>query len=313
MYSTVYWEISGVCNGNCPYCVTGKNCVIGRNMEDIKARKFISIDDFRETIKHLIETQTIVPGQTTLSLFNWGEPFLHPELESILSIICEHNLRYIISTNCSILKILPPHLLRNCERVIFSMSGFSQDSYNRIHGFDFEAVKRNLVSMVIIWRKSGYTGTFNISFHVYQFNITEIPYIKLFAKELNIECSPIFATLNGFKLMEAFRNKTMSYDQMEKTRSELITYFYKDLSSTPDRIEHCSQFDILTINEYCELLPCCGVERGLAVYSFGDIRKMSLQEIIQTKKNADFCKLCIKSGLLKYGESILTRPVQYYP
>ncbi len=307
MYKTVYFDISGVCNGDCPYCVTGKKCVIGRNEEDIKARKFVDVSEFEKTIDHLLAEKAISVSESILNLYNWGEPFLHPNFNDILQVLTDRNLKYSLSTNCSILKEIPAHLLVNLVSITFSMSGFSQKSYDKIHGFDFETVKRNIITMVIVWRKLGYTGNFLIQMHVYQFNIFEINLMSAFANELKISLSVVYAFLNGYRLLQSYRDGTMTYDQMKKTKSELVTYFYDDIEPAID--ESCSQFKFLTINEHCELLPCCGVERGLPLYSFGAVRDMNLEEIICAKRDAEYCKVCLASGFLSFGTEITKKQV----
>ncbi len=306
-YKNVYFEISGICNGKCPYCVTGINCIIGRNIEDIKARKFVDVDEFKFTITHLIENSIISPSESVVQLYNWGEPLLHPHFEKLLSILTKKGVRYGFSTNCSVLKELSPDVLTHLNNVTFSMSGFSQDSYNRIHGFDFEEVKQNITQMVHLWRKLGYRGSFTIAYHVYQFNILECQSAAKFASDLRIGVSFVHATLNGYNLMRSYFDDTMSREALKKCGSELITYFYKDIKR-PENYR-CPQFDNLVINEHCELLPCCGVERGMPLYSFGKIADMTLEEIKDKRLKADFCKVCAKIGMDYFGHAILGKKV----
>ncbi len=155
MYTSVYFEISGVCNGDCPYCLTGKKCVIGQNQKDIKARGFVNPHKFAETIDHLVTEKAISAKETIIHLYNWGEPFLHPHINQVLQVLYDRHFHYVISTNASIPKPIQPHLLQNLDLVILSLSGFSQKSYNRIHGFNFEEIKSNIIAMVTSWREVG--------------------------------------------------------------------------------------------------------------------------------------------------------------
>ncbi len=305
-YKRVYFEISGICNAKCPYCVTGINCINGRNIEEIRARKFVDVDEFEFTINHLIANSIISRRESVIQLYNWGEPCLHPHFEKLLSILTENGIRYGFSTNCSVFKELPPSVLTNLNNVIFSMPGFSRDSYNRIHGFDFEKIKQNITKMVMLWRKSGYKGNFVIAYHVYQFNILECEAAANFARELGIGISFAHAGLNGYALMKSYLDDTMSREALKKCSSELIMYFYKDIKRPKDH--RCEQFDFLTINEHCELLPCCGVERGMPLYSLGRINEMSLEQIKDKKLNAKYCKKCAEIGMDYIGEAIFRQP-----
>lgn len=304
-YKNVYFEVSGVCNAKCPYCVTGINCIIGRNIEDISARKFVDVDEFKFTINHLITNSIISRRESVVQLYNWGEPCLHPHFEKLLSILTENGIRYGFSTNCSVLKELAPSVLTNLNQVTFSMPGFSCDSYNRIHGFDFEQIKQNITNMVELWRKSGYRGSFIIAYHVYQFNILECEAAAKFASELGIGISFVHASLNGYNLLRSYFDDTMSRDALKKCSSELITYFYKNVKRPANY--RCDQFDYLVINEHCELLPCCGVERGMPLYSLGKISEMTLEQIRDKKLNAQYCTKCAEIGMDYFGTAILRR------
>ena len=53
---------------------------------------------------------------------------------------------------------------------VFSMPGWSQASYDRIHGLDFGRVVANIEATIQNVKEMGYQGRFMLSFHVYQFN-----------------------------------------------------------------------------------------------------------------------------------------------
>lgn len=304
-YKDVYFEVSGVCNAKCPYCVTGVNCIVGRNLEDIRARKFVDLEEFEFTVNYLIANSIISRRESVVQLYNWGEPFLHPHFEKLLSILTKNGVHYGFSTNCSVFKDLSPDVLTNLNNVTFSMPGFSFDSYDRIHGFNFEQIKQNITTMVNLWRKSGYKGSFVIAYHVYQFNILECEAAAKFASELGIGISFVHASLNGYNLLRSYFDDTMSREALKKCSSELITYFYKDLKRPANY--RCDQFDYLVINEYCELLPCCGVERGMPLYSLGKVSEMTLGQIKDKKLNAKYCKKCAEIGMDYFGTAILRR------
>jgi len=61
----------------------------------MKSRDFVAIID------SLLERGLIRPELTFVSLFNWGEPSLNPEIGSILDILCDLGFHYNISTNGS--------------------------------------------------------------------------------------------------------------------------------------------------------------------------------------------------------------------
>ena len=58
-------------------------------------------DTFDATLRNL-ERLHLIDSRTLVDLFNWGELFLHPDLQNIIRVINDHGLRYSISTNASV-------------------------------------------------------------------------------------------------------------------------------------------------------------------------------------------------------------------
>lgn len=85
-------------------------------------------------------------GFSHICLYNWTEPFLCQNLQDYTKIIKEYGLFCQLSSNLSFRRI--PHLLptlKNCDRLIVSLSGFSQAVYRINHrGGNIELVKKQL-------------------------------------------------------------------------------------------------------------------------------------------------------------------------
>lgn len=94
MYKLVYFEISGVCNARCPWCVQGN----GR-LKSYHSR-FIPPSEFEKAIGKLID-EAIIGPDSIVDLYNYGEPLLHPSLHEILRVLADNNVKFTISTNAS--------------------------------------------------------------------------------------------------------------------------------------------------------------------------------------------------------------------
>jgi sulfatase maturation enzyme AslB (radical SAM superfamily) len=78
MYDEVYFEISGVCNAKCRYCVTGRsNHPVGG---------FVDAAQFQKALNILFKNK-LIHNKTCFNLYNWGEPMLHPEFGKIIATI----------------------------------------------------------------------------------------------------------------------------------------------------------------------------------------------------------------------------------
>jgi radical SAM protein with 4Fe4S-binding SPASM domain len=79
-------ELTNYCNLQCPVCPTGIRAV---------KRKPVAMDV--DLFERLIDE--VGPYLLTLSLWAWGEPLLHPELERILRAARKHDIAILLSTN----------------------------------------------------------------------------------------------------------------------------------------------------------------------------------------------------------------------
>ena len=59
----------------------------------------------------------------------------------------------------------------------------------------------------------------------------------------------------------------------------------------------CPQNDILVINEECNVLTCCALDRNHAEYSLGSVFDFSIEKIRDLKSKQKVCNKCLKIGL----------------
>jgi MoaA/NifB/PqqE/SkfB family radical SAM enzyme len=137
MYKRVHFEISGVCNAQCPWCVNG------RNRPKSYTSRFIPPQEFQKAIDRLFE-ESLIDKNTIIRLFNYGEPLLHPSLQEIMKILVDYKLQYVFSTNASKFIAFNHTLIENLQLFMISIPGFSQESYDKIHGFDFDEILKNI-------------------------------------------------------------------------------------------------------------------------------------------------------------------------
>ena len=293
MFNYVTIEISGICNAKCPYCVTGSQNI----NKTLKINNpFIDIEKFEKAIDYILDNKMFNPKYGLIVLYNWGEPFLHPEFNKIVEILNYHSIKFIISTNASkIPKISSATSMKNLNSLYFSMSGFSQASYNKIHGFNFESIKKNIVEITQTFKDLGYKkGITTILYHVYQFNIGEYEEAFYFAKANNINIYPYYAGFNNYENTKKYLNNELSYDFLKKTSKDLMLFYVDELLSKRPSNYRCPQFDILIVDEECNVLTCCALPKGNQSYSFGNLFSLSLKEIYELKINQKECINCQK-------------------
>jgi len=139
-------DVTNTCNLRCPYCPTGARRNSGRE------RRFIDLSEIELLLKEA--------GDYIISanLYNWGEPFLHPEIGSIVKSFHDRNIFTVISSNFSFRnnKALESVCDAGLDQLIISLSGASQLVHERYHrSANLDQVLANLKYMSQYKREQG--------------------------------------------------------------------------------------------------------------------------------------------------------------
>ena len=214
-----------------------------------------------------------------------------------------------LSTNASVLpKVSEKFNAAYIRSVTFSMPGFSQESYDRIHGFRFDFIKNNIAWIVKFFRQHGFIGQFGIAYHVYQFNLHELESAYHFATSLGILFSPVFARCVDWKRLQQYVKKELPYDQLWDFAKDLVInssdLFYGK------QIKDVSQCDIshyITVNVDGTVDTCCMTKD----FPIGNVFEMTRDKLHQLHKNSDICAECIRSGIIRGKNSKMLLPHQF--
>ena len=287
-FPRVYIEVSGICNAKCPYCVTGaKNQPEG---------KFIKPEIFRKLLGAVINTGLFERNFSSLFLYRWGEPFLHPDFSKITDIINDFAIKYIICTNGSVLPEINRNTVENLEKFHFSMPGFSQNSYDRIHGFSLDEIKKNIVSIVNKLRENSYDKEIIILYHIYRFNMNELEACQEFAGEYDIKVFPYYAGIMDFWQQMALIEGTMEDEKLKNlSRDFFLDYYYAFFNI---KKEKCTLHrETFSVDEYGNVATCCLIPTNHPCYSCGNLLKDNLEDILIRKFSQPFCRKCMDYGM----------------
>lgn len=293
MFRELFWDICGVCNANCTYCCNGKNSISGLSHK--KHSSLIKSEDFFVAINHLYKKKQIAPNVTTINLYNWGEPLLHPELDKILEFLTDSDYKFNLSTNGASEKKFSSKVIKNMGNLTFSMSGFSQKSYDRIHGFDFEKVKQNVQKMIEKLVSNNFKGKLAISFHVYRFNVSEVSKARKYFSSMPVTFTPILAYLNGSSMM--FDYCSGKYPSTLKNKIEREIFFEHYFNVNKNKNYVCPQYKILVLDEYCNVVLCCGADKSTKGASLGNIFNVDFRSLKNTRIQSPVCVKCRKLNI----------------
>ena len=290
-------DISGWCNARCKYCYTGRNNIMNCHHD----AKYMKYDEFVKAYTHLTRTG-IMHNFNEVMLYSWGDPFLNPDYLKIIEYLNENNQKYAISTNASNPQMINAgDAYKSCSIAIFSLSGFSKESYSRIHGFDIDIIKKNITNLISNMREHGFVGVGKISFHVYKFNEKEVYDAEAFAKSLGLEFEPVKAYLASWSMKKQFLSNQMEKEVLKEVQSELLIENVDNIIKNRPVDYRCPLENIISINMYGDIELCCCSDEDAKDYSWESIYKINnISEWIDYRKEmlrCDTCFECRKLGV----------------
>lgn len=299
IYNTVYFEVSGFCNSKCPWCCTGNRST------NSQQKRYIGPNEFKKAIDKLLDLG-LVDSSSIFHLYNWGEPMLNPKLNEILKILCVHNLKYNISTNGSIPFRIENDFLENLDHLRISMPGFSQRSYNRIHGFNFSGIMKN----IDFFENYLPANKIEICYHIYKFNLGEIAKAADYFEKKKMNLIAFAAYFNDFDMAKSYIDGSMEHLLREMADNDLLLSHIPDLVKNAPPGYQCPQHGLLSIDEYCNLLTCCVLKKGHPNYSLGSIFDFgSKEDVYKVKRNLPVCSECLDKGIAYWEQN----PDIYFP
>ncbi|MFZ3071746.1 MAG: radical SAM protein [Thermodesulfobacteriota bacterium] len=307
---SIFIEISGRCNAKCPYCARQrfKQRYSGKNMSPVL---------FEQILDHLLDIDILHRDHNpTILLYNWGEPFLNPGINDILKILKEKKLYAGISSNFILKPEVDKDNLQVISEVTFSLSGFSQDSYGKIHGASLNRVLDNFEDFYDKIRAYAPNTKIRIAWHRYIFNEREFWEAYKYFDRPGINFNPAVAYLNDLSEMLNYAERglpgVLSEDRQRQVEADLFfNYISQKLAYHRQRSKHyqCFMWKYLVIDEIGQLLLCCGMTNDDLDHILGNVLEMSAEEIWQKKLSDSICKRCILSGLPRALSSIDYKPL----
>lgn len=297
MFQRISIDISGYCNAKCKWCVTGRS----NRQSESGQRHYMSYSKFVELYEHLYQNG-IIAKYTEIMLYSWGEPFLNKDYIQIIEYLAEQGQKFSVSTNASTLQLASrENTYKSCSLFIFSMSGFSQESYDHIHGFSFEKIVDNIRKLNKNIREKGFEGEASISYHVYKFNKHEIEQAEKFSRLLNLKFHPYYPYFNGNSMMAEWLEDRMQQDIKKDAEQELYLSHVKELLYRRPKDYHCFLENIISIDCDGNLVLCCASDVKCINYLWGSVFEIdSYEEMLKKRQEmlaSNSCKKCRELGM----------------
>lgn len=179
-----FLEINSVCNLHCPTCTKGNQ----QSVEGLKYEHQTGLMDMDLMEKILDKIASENPNAYVLTYGN-SEPFLHPLLPECITAIKRRNLTCEISTNLNKINRVEDVLAARPDLIIISLSGWTQDIYERGHaGGDIERVRENMRTVAELNNALPVENRVRIlvHYHIYNDNEHEIEPMREYATNLGL-------------------------------------------------------------------------------------------------------------------------------
>lgn len=172
-----FLEINSLCNLHCPTCTKG-------NQQGYDHLTGTMDESMMEKILDKIQSEN---PKAIVFLYGNSEPFLNKRLPECIASIKRRGLSAQFSTNLNYVQRLNETLAADPDMIIISLSGFTQEIYERGHaGGNIEKVKENMRLIADANAKMGQRINISVNYHIYNDNEHELPLMREYASNLGL-------------------------------------------------------------------------------------------------------------------------------
>ena len=293
-------DVAGACNLRCISCPRG-NYPIRPPAGNMTARTY------RQVLDKILREDPLVG---VITLYNWGEPLLNPQLPEIVRHTNERGVHAAISSNLS-LKIDFEDVIRarpTWFRV--SVSGWG-DRYEVTHtGGKWDLFHANLHKLRR-YREEHHPGMLvEVFFHIYEHNRNDVPRLQELSDELGFTFRFRHAALAPLDNVEAFIEGAEMTPEARQTISLQSLKIGEAMERAREqRQRECFYERCLWITWDLRVAQCMEWFKPDLSLVEGDFLSTPLQDIIDARRGNAFCQRCRERAIHRcyiiYGDETL--------
>ena len=251
---------TNVCNLRCPLCPTG----LGTLQRDGGKMDF---EDYKKIVDQ------IAPYACILELYNWGEPFLHPQIFDMIRYASERNIFVRLSSNLNHFDraMAEKTVASGLDALIVSVDGATEATYQKYRRRgQLSKVVRNIELLMEARRQAESRLPYvTLRMLVNRHNEHEIEDVRRMATELGVD---VFTT-GALFVNTADREQAGEW----LPQDECLSY-YDYSAGELQNVWHCADlWEAMVINWDGGLPPCCWVQN--AENDFDDALARPLKDI----------------------------------
>ena len=267
-------EPANFCNLTCPLCLT-------TNITKSRSKKVLPLETFKRFIDVCGDYLLL------LILWNWGEPFLNPDLIRMIAYAKARGIIVHTSTNGNVLlneAQVEALVDSGLDSLVVAVDGASQEIYEKYrHGGRLDKVIMNIQNILRIRSSKGFiTPRINMRFVVMRHNEADVSAARELAQKLGVD----FFTLKtvdmhpdeGFELDKTYAPEKTGYRRYDYDKN---TFTRKERSFVCMR-----PWKRVTLEASGEVISCEYDYKN--EHSFGNISKMGTLNAWKSKVSEDF-------------------------
>jgi len=295
----MYVDVVGRCNIKCP------SCPIGNTSHQNHVGGSMSVGLFTKIIKKAVNESDL----STVGLYNWTEPLLHPQIGSLIKIVKSYGLGCLVSSNLNLSKNIEQVVEAVPDFLRVTVSGFTNGVYQKQHaGGDIEKVKANMQLLATLIKKHNVKIDIEVYYLRWLGNLDEEVLMQEFAENLGFRFTADWAWMSPVEKTVAILNDDKEHftDADITTVNSLARPFLETVGVLKKYANVACPYinGVLSLDCSGRVSLCCGVfdqER----FSVGNYLDFSLQEL-NTMKTQDaeckgMCEQCMGYGLHALG------------
>jgi hypothetical protein len=294
-------DISGMCNLRCISCPRG-------NMPDQPTAGFMSAADYRRVLEKIIRED---PFTGIVTLYNWGEPLLNPELPEIVRMTNDHGLLTAISSNLNIRKDFSGVIKAKPMWFRISVSGYEK-TYEMTHtGGDWELLMKNMALLKKFREQYHPDMIVEMFYHIYRHNNTEdFKRMKRLCEELGFTFRYRHAALAPLDNMFAvIHGRPVSPEARRAMELQILPVTEAMALARQEQQRECGYERCLWITWDLKIAQCMEWYAGGKTLTPGNFLETPLRDIIAARQNNSFCEECKKQAIHRcytvYGDENL--------
>ncbi|MFC0118868.1 radical SAM protein [Pseudoalteromonas xiamenensis] len=289
-------DIMGSCNLKCPSCAHGY-------VKEKYDQGRMSEKNFKQVVDKILSENEVV---SHVSLYSWGEPFMHKNLPDFIRYLHEKNIAVALSSNLSIEneELISDVMRLSPEYLKVSLSGFYPKAYNRTHaGGNVHLVKSNLYKLKYYIDKYKSKTFVDVNYHLYKDNnCINKQQMQALCDELGFSMSTTFSLIMPLERCINHLEGRSDPDTITLNESLLVTVEEGVEATKEYRKNSCPfQENQININWDLSVPVCCTVFDAKETTVAKNFLDVSSQEINDNKGKIDICKKCLALGLPAYN------------